>query len=104
MLNPIEFSGVVQRTQDISAIKQNEDTRPQVEYVTVQKQETQKAILKHEQVNKKDNADKERNHFDAKEKGNGMYYESGGKKQKQKQNRDEGSVTKLTTSTFDIKA
>lgn len=100
MLNPIEFSGVVQRTQDISTMKQNENVRPQVEHVTIQQKEAQKAMLRQENVHKKDNADREQNNFDAKEKGNGMYYES---QQKKRQKKGEGSVKKLTNTSFDIK-
>lgn len=102
MLNPIEFTGMVQRTQDISAIKQNENIKPQMEHITVQSQEMQKAVMKHEQVNKKENADREQNHFDAKEKGNGMYYDSQNKKKKK--NKQEGSVKSLTSGSFDVKA
>lgn len=102
MLNPIEFTGMVQRTQDVSTIKQNENIKPQMEHINVQSQETQKAIMKHEQVIKKENADREQNNFDAKEKGNGMYYDSRNKKKKK--NKEEGSVKKLNSGTFDVKA
>jgi hypothetical protein len=105
MLNPIEFNGMVQRTQDVSGIQQNENIRPQVEHIVVQNQENQKAIIKHEQVNEKDNADKQQGKFDAKEKGNATYYES--RTKRKKQNKEDasadGSVRKMNTDVFDVK-
>lgn len=53
MIGPLEFNGVVQRAQDISIIKQNEDIKPQYEHMNVQNQQQQKSIIKHENVNKK---------------------------------------------------
>lgn len=99
MIKPIEFNGVVQRAQDISTIKQNEDVRPQIEHLNVQSQEHQKEIIQHENVNPKDNADKNNNNFDAKEKGNGTYYNSQKKRKKEK---EDGKVTKKQSGSFDV--
>ena len=101
MVNPIVFSGMVQRTQDISTIKQNENAKPQFEQVFLQQKNQKDVVLKHESVIKKDNADKEQKKFDAKEKGNGEYF-ANNKKGKQNQ-KDVGKVIKKDNKgSFDV--
>ncbi len=34
MISPILLQGTIQRTQDVSQMKQNEDTRPQTEHMS----------------------------------------------------------------------
>ena len=105
MLSPIEFNGMIQRTQDISVMKQNEDIKPQFEQMAVQVRQQQKAEEKHTNVNAKDNADRENTKYDAKEKGNGLYYKSQEwKKSKENNEKSDGTVRKISTSSFDIKA
>lgn len=100
MINPIEFSGMIQRTQDVSVVKRNEDVKPQFEHVSVQERTQQEAVLRHEQVVKKENADKQEKKFDAKEKGNGEYY---GNQRKKKDRKDEdGRVVIKSQSSFDV--
>ncbi len=107
MINPIEFSGMIPRTQDVSTLKQNEDVRPQFEHVNIQNKTEQEAVVKHEQVNEKDNADRGKSNYDAKEKGNGQYYNIRRKKDtKGKSGRIEdeadGVVIKKSKNMFDI--
>ena len=79
-MNPLMMQGIVQRTPDYSQLKQQEDVRSQtLEASTVYRQEKE-TKLHHEQVVKKENADKKENKFDAKEKGNGTYYGQSNKK------------------------
>lgn len=105
MINPVELTGMIQRTQDISAIKQNEDVKPQFEHVNIQDRTEQQAILNHEQVVEKDNADREKNNFDAKEKGNGVYYDINKKKRKKyNQHEEDGKVVKKSKNVFDVQA
>lgn len=100
MINPIEFSGMIQRTQDVSVVKRNEDVKPQFEHVSVQERTQQEAALRHEQVVKKENADRQEKKFDAKEKGNGEYY---GSQRKKKDRKDEdGRVVIKSQSSFDV--
>ncbi len=100
-MNPLMMQGIVQRTPDYSQLKQQEDVRSQtLEASTVYRQEKE-TKLHHEQVVKKENADKKENKFDAKEKGNGTYYGQSNKK-KNKEQKD-GSVTKKSTGGFDMK-
>ncbi|MDE7431291.1 MAG: hypothetical protein K2N34_05180 [Lachnospiraceae bacterium] len=102
MVNPIEMTGMVQRTQDISVIKRNDDVRPQFEHVNVQERSQQEAINRHEQVVKKENADKQDKKFDAKEKGNGEYY--GNQRRKRNKKDEDGSVMRKGQSSFDVQA
>lgn len=100
MIGPLEFNGVVQRAQDISILKQNEDIKPQYEHMNVQNQQQQKSIIKHENVNKKDNADAKENKFDAKEEGNGTYYRR--QYNKKKKEDEDGTVVRKQSGSFDI--
>lgn len=99
-IKPIEFSGIVQRTNDISTLKQNEDNKP------VQDQNNfQQTVQKHvehttHEVAKKDNADQNQEKFDAKEKGKNQYSRQN---QKKKQKNSEDKVIKKASKGFDIK-
>lgn len=103
MISPIVFQGTIQRTQDVSQLKQNEDTKPQTEHMTIANQQQQKEIKKHEQVTKQENADKHQDKYDAKEKGNGTYSGQQGKRDKKEQE-DDGKVIVRQSASFDVKA
>ena len=42
-IRPVDFNGMIQRTQDVSTLKQNEDNRPVVEQQTIFSQEMKKS-------------------------------------------------------------
>ena len=65
-IRPVEFHGVVQRSQDVSALKQNEDNRPMLQQQNVQTQFA-KETMRH---NDSDNPEQK---FDAREKGSNEY-------------------------------
>ena len=70
-IRPVDFNGMIQRTQDVSTLKQNEDNRPVVEQQTIFSQEMKKVEQNLHQVvhaREKENAGYR---YDAKEKGNG---------------------------------
>lgn len=105
-IRPVEVQGVVQRSNDIGQIKQNQDQKPLVEQNNIQTQLHHEVERNARQVTKYENADKKENRYDAKEKGNGTY--SGNKKkQKTKQQDEEESDTVLLKSihrgSFDVK-
>ena len=106
MINPIEFSGMIPRTQDVSTLKQNEDVRPQFEHVNIQSRSEQEAVIKHEQVIEKDNADREKSNYDAKEKGNGQFYnirkKKGNKSSQGEEDDSDGRVVKKSKNMFDV--
>lgn len=100
-IRPVDLNGMVQRTNDISTMKQNEDAKPMVDQGNIQQ-----TVHKHtehitHEVANKDNADREQNHFDAKEKGRNEYVRIG---KKQKKHRAEDKMTvREEVKGFDIK-
>lgn len=103
MITPIQLS-MVQRANDVSTMKQNENSKPLVEQMNTQVMDNKKNIIKHEQVNKKDNADKENTKYDAKEKGNGTYFANQQNKNKKKDEQNDGQVNRMSSSSFDVRA
>ena len=97
-IRPVELQGVVQRSQDMSQIKQNQDIKPQTDQSNIQIQIHHEVKQNSQQVTKFENSDK-------KEKGNGSYFNNQKKKQKKKEEEEEeGSVkVKATVSNFDMK-
>ena len=85
----IEFQGSIQRTQDFTALKQQENTRPAVDQRV-------------REVVKGDDTNKGENHADAKEKGKGQYAGDGGAGRKKKDISKEGKVVLKGTSHFDM--
>lgn len=102
-IRPVDFNGMIQRTQDVSTLKQNEDNRPVVEQQTIFSQEMKKAEQNLHQVvhaREKENAGYR---YDAKEKGNGRYEKEERKKKDKKQQKADNVYLKGQTSGFDIK-
>lgn len=99
-IRPIEFSGIVQRTNELSNVKQQQDQKPVQDQSNIQ-QNVQKGI-EHttKEVAKKDNADYAQQRYDAKEKGKGQYTRQ---EQKRKQEQPQEKVVKKVTSGFDVK-
>ncbi len=102
MIQPVELHAVIQRSQDVTQIKAHEDAKPQDDHNAIVLNQHKNETIKHEHVNKKDNADKEQKKYDAKEKGNGQYYGSNQHKKKKSDNED-GVIIKKENQGFDIK-
>lgn len=104
-IRPVEVQGVVQRSQDIGQIKQNQDQKPVLDQSNIQTHLQRETERSFRQVTKFENADKKENRYDAKEKGNGSYF-GGRKKQKdKKETADEDAVLlkDVHQGTFDVK-
>lgn len=97
----IEFQGTIQRTQDFTTIKQQEDTKSAVDQSNIQVQTDKRIDEKLKQVNRGEDTAKNENHADAKEKGKGSYAGDGGAKRK-KNVPQEGRVVLKGTSHFDM--
>lgn len=97
----VELHGTIQRTQDFTTIKQQEDTKPAVDQSNIQVQTDKRVDEKLRQVTKGDDTAKNENHADAKEKGKGSYAGDGGAKRK-KNVPQEGRVVLKGTSHFDM--
>lgn len=102
MIRAVEVQGVMQRNQDVASYNQNENNKPVITQENVMGQTKQKVETKVRDVNHKDNADRNKNNPDAKEKGSNEYFGDGGRKRKSSQN-VEGTVKIKERQTFDVK-
>lgn len=106
-IRPVEVQGVMQRTQDMSQIKQNQDMKPQVDQSHYQTQVQKHVESQSKQVNHSDNANKKEEKYDAKEKGNGAFYENPQHRQKKKKDEDEDEgvvvLKQMNRGSFDMK-
>lgn len=102
-IRPVDFNGMIQRTNDVSTLKQNEDNKPMVEQQTLYSQEMKKAEQKLRQVNHTQKKENDGYRYDAKEKGNGHYEGEEQKKREKKQQMTDTISIKGQTLGFDIK-
>ncbi|MDE6887676.1 MAG: hypothetical protein K2P45_03405 [Eubacterium sp.] len=105
-VRPVHLNGMIQNTQDVSTIRHQENQRPAVEQQHIQIREEKKEQSKAQEVQKKDNADKNQKKYDAKEKGSNEYVSQWNKKKKEKkENLPDGQVKIKQTMArgFDIK-
>lgn len=98
-IKPVVFNGMVQRTNDISTMKQNEDNKPVHDQGNFQQTVHKQTEHTTHEVAKKDNADRNQEKFDAKEKGKGEYSRQN---QKRKQKKPEDKIVKKSSGGFDI--
>jgi hypothetical protein len=102
-IRAVELQGVVQRSQDISQIKQNEDGKPMTDQSHIHMQMDRQVERHQQQVTKFDNPEKKNDKYDAKEKGNGFYFDKK-KKHKKPADEEDGIVTaKASHGHFDIR-
>lgn len=81
-IRPVVTNGMIQRTQDIGIIKQQEDDKPVVQQHNLSvRQEKQEDQLVH-QVRHAEEKENQGYRYDAKEKGNNQYEANRGKKKK----------------------
>lgn len=102
-IRPIDFNGMVQRTQDVSTLKQNEDNRPVFEQqvmATKMQKDTQQQL---KQVTHSEDAENYKKKYDAREKGSNEYQNNYGKKKKKEEKKDGRVIPKSTLGGFDIK-
>ena len=64
-IRPVEFSGVVQRSQDMSTLKQNEDNKLIIQQQNVKTQFAKETIHHKQQVNDANDSDNRQKKFDA---------------------------------------
>ena len=102
-IGPLTLNGSMQRLQDVSTIKHNEDSKVFVDQNNFQTQFNKQIDHRLNQVHKSDNADKQSKKFDAKEKGNGTYSGDGGKNRKKNEKAPEGRVIPKNMGGFDFK-
>ena len=102
MISPLEMNGVISRTQDISILKQNEDSRDDVTHLQTQDTfEGDRDQFVHT-VHDADNTSEPDTHHDAREKGKNEYTDQRNKQKKQKQQQQDRVIAKSMHG-FDIK-
>ena len=108
-VRPVVMNGMIQRTQDVGNLKQQEDNKPAVQQHNIEIQKEKQADRLTHQVIEAEEKENEGYRYDAKEKGNNQY-EGGNprKKNTQKdtnneQNKDGKVILKGQGSSFDIK-
>ena len=84
-VSPLTLNGMLQRTNDFSTMKQNEDNKPATEQQMLASHQVKQEQEQAHKVSMLKQKENEGYRYDAKEKGNGSY--TG--KHKKKQNREE---------------
>ncbi|MCI5621831.1 MAG: hypothetical protein MR355_09795 [Lachnospiraceae bacterium] len=100
-IRPIDFNGVIQRTQDVGNLKQQENAKPLVDQQNIQIEVQKEEYRQSEQVRSKENADGDGQELDAKN-GDGRGYQ-GNQKKRKNQKQEDRVVVKGASSGFDIK-
>lgn len=100
-ISPIEFNGVVGRTQDFSTVRHNEEQKGLVDQNNFQTHFEQEVKQNISTVRRQDNADPKNKRFDAKDKGDGEYTGDGGRNRKKGSGKE--SVSDKLQGGFDIK-
>ena len=102
-IRPVEFSGVVQRSQDMSTLKQNEDNKPMLQQQNVQTQFAKETTQHMHQVNQANDSDNPEQKFDAREKGSNEYENHRNPKKKKKEENSGKASAKARVGGFDMK-
>lgn len=104
-IRPVEFNGIIQRTDDISSLKHQEDSKPNIDQQNIQVQAERKEAAARHQVVKKEDSSKAKNHADAREEGRGVLYKPTRKKKADEEEKKEDGrvIPKSSSGGFDIK-
>lgn len=102
IIRPIDVSGVVQRSQEVSQIKHQEDNKALLDSQNFGQHFSKEIKHQMDSVTDSQKSEKKKEQYDAKNKGNGREYEDGQqKKRNKKENTDKTSLK--SQSSFDIR-
>ncbi len=101
-ISPLEANGTISRMQDFNIMKQNEDHKPMMDQNNMQNTFQKEVLDKSEQVRQADDAENSAYNYDAKEKGNGQYYNNQKRKKKNTEEKKDKVIIKGQNH-FDIK-
>lgn len=101
-ISPILNSGMIQRTDDVGALKLQQDGRPMVEQQSAQTQMARKADEFSHQVVTPADSNKADTHADAREEGKNKYFFRK-KTEKKEEKQEDRVVKKYSSSSFDMK-
>jgi len=99
-IKPVHFNGMMQRSQDVSNLKHNEEQRPIIQQENIQtsfERRTQNVVKTVTHSEEKQDAN---GHFDAKEEGRNKYFFN--RKKGNKAESKDQVVKKNSTSGFDV--
>lgn len=102
-ISPILNSGMIQRTDDIGALKLQQDSRPMVEQQSAQTQMTRKADEFSHQVVTPADSNKTDTHADAREEGKNKYFFRKKTDNKKEEKQEDRVIKKYSSSSFDMK-
>ena len=101
-ISPILNSGMIQRTDDVGALRLQQEQRPVVEQQHAQTQMTRKAEEFRHQVVTPSDSSKADTHADAREEGKNKYFFQK-KKNKKEEIKEDRVVKKFSSGSFDMK-
>ena len=99
-LGPVEMNGILQRTQDFTTIKQNEDNKAFVVQSNIQNEHEQEIDHAMHQVHDADDSRDSEGEFDARREGRNKYVKTATKKKKNE--KTEGKVVVKGSGGFDV--
>lgn len=102
-ITPLGFNAMIQRTNDVGGIKQQEENKPVMEQHSIQTQQAKQEHALMHKVAKSEKKENDNYRYDAKEKGNGSYQEQKKRKKKEEAQNNGKVVVKGQESRFDIK-
>ncbi len=107
-IRPVDFNGMIQRTQDVGQLKQYEDNKPVIQQYSIEVQQERKEEQLTKRVNDPEEKENAGYRYDAKEKGNNSYEGNPhGKKDKkhsgQEKNKEGKVILKGQSTSFDMK-
>lgn len=100
-IRPVEMQGMVQRSQDVTGIKANQDNKSNVDQTNIFGNHIKELQQKQENVVKKEDADYNEQKYDAKDKGKNEY--EGSQKKRQKKKEEDGKVEIKGQTNFDVR-
>lgn len=102
-VGPVTINGMIQRTQDVSVLKHQEDNKPVAEQQQIQTHMKAQEQRNLKQVHQADDTRGKESSYDAKEKGSNEY-QGQSKKNKKSKEKDSGKVIlKQGNVRFDMK-
>ena len=101
-IGPMQLNGILSRTTDYTAIKQNEDIKPMVDQSVFQNTMQKNIEKKLTQVKESEQTDTYQRRQDAKEKGKNEYQGDGGRNRKQAPGQPDGRVIRKGNGGFDF--
>lgn len=103
-IGPLQLNGIVTRTQDYTAMRQNENMKPMLDQAVFQNTIEKNVEKKLTQVQESEETDTDQRRQDAKEKGKNEYQGDGGRNRRQAQSEriPDGRVIRKTPQGFDF--